>query len=69
MFSKGEVHNITTAVHLFLTSVIGVACGAAQWPLVATAAPIGLVVLSLLSLLEHKLARHGIAEDGDAPEV
>lgn len=69
VFSKGEVHNITTAVHLFLTTVIGVACGAAQWPLVATAAPIGLVVLSLLSLLERKLARHGIAEDGDAPEV
>lgn len=69
VFSRGEVHNITTAVHLFLTTVIGVACGAAQWPLVATAAPIGLVVLSLLSLLEHKLARHGIAEDADAPEV
>jgi putative Mg2+ transporter-C (MgtC) family protein len=69
VFNKGQVHNITTAVHLFLTTVIGVACGAAQWPLVATAAPIGLVVLSLLPFLERKAARHGIKGDNDGPEA
>lgn len=69
VFNKGEVHNITTAVHLFLTSVIGVACGAAQWPLVATAAPIGLVVLSLLSLLERKVKRNSLAGTDDAAEA
>lgn len=67
VFNKGEVHNITTAVHLFLTAVIGIACGAAQWPLVAVAAPIGLVVLSLLPLLERKAARRGVADGDDAP--
>jgi putative Mg2+ transporter-C (MgtC) family protein len=69
VFNKGEVHNITTAVHLFLTCVIGVACGAAQWPLVATAAPIGLVVLSLLSLLERKSAQRRHAGGSDGAEV
>jgi len=69
VFNKGEVHNITTAVHLFLTTVIGVACGAAQWPLVATAAPIGLAVLSALWVLERKARQHGIAEDEDGREA
>lgn len=69
VFNKGEVHNITTAVHLFLTTVIGVACGAAQWPLVATAAPIGLIVLSLLALIERKADRRGTSGSDDAAEA
>ncbi|MEQ5787895.1 MgtC/SapB family protein [Erythrobacter sp. NFXS35] len=54
VFNKGEVQNITTAAHLFLTAVIGIACGAAQWPLVAIATPVGLLMLSVLGLLERK---------------
>jgi len=54
VFNKGTVHNITTAAHLFLTAVIGIACGAAQWPLVAITAPVGLVMLSVLRLVEDK---------------
>ena len=50
VFSKGEVKNITTAAHLWLTAVIGIACGAAQWPLVAIAAVIGLLMLSFWAL-------------------
>ena len=30
VFSKGEVKNLTTAAHLWLTAVIGIACGAAH---------------------------------------
>ncbi len=55
VFSKGEVKNVTTAVHLWLTAVIGIGCGAAQWPLVAIAAIISLVVLTLLRFMEAKL--------------
>src|SRR5687768_11761964 len=33
VFSKGEVKNLTTAAHLWLTVVIGIACGAGQRPL------------------------------------
>lgn len=58
VFNKGSVHNITTAAHLFLTAVIGIACGAAQWPLVALVAPMGLVMLSVLRLAENK--HHGL---------
>ncbi len=69
VFNKGEVHNLTTAVHLFLTAVIGVACGAAQWPLVVTVTPIGLAVLSLLPLVERKPALRRNGEGNDAPEA
>jgi putative Mg2+ transporter-C (MgtC) family protein len=55
IFSKGEVKNVTTAVHLWLTAVIGIGCGAAQWPLVAVAAIISLVVLTVLGFMEARL--------------
>jgi putative Mg2+ transporter-C (MgtC) family protein len=54
VFSRGKLHNITTAAHLWLTSVIGIACGTGQWPLVATAAVIGVVMLSLLHVVETR---------------
>jgi len=58
IFSKGEVKNVTTAVNLWLTAVIGIACGAAQWPLVAIAAIISLIVLTVLRVIEAKLFPH-----------
>lgn len=54
VFSKGQVHNLTTAAHLWLAAVIGIACGAGQWPLVAIGALISLVMLTLLRLVEPK---------------
>ncbi len=54
VFSKGKVHNLTTAAHLWLTTIIGIACGAAQWPLVVTAAIIGLLVMTGLRFVEDK---------------
>ncbi|MGC1269528.1 MAG: MgtC/SapB family protein [Croceibacterium sp.] len=55
VFSKGEVQNLTTAAHLWLTAVIGIACGAALWPLVAMGAVISFLTLTLLGLVERKL--------------
>jgi putative Mg2+ transporter-C (MgtC) family protein len=55
VFSKGEVQNLTTAAHLWLTAVIGIACGAALWPLVAMGAVISFLMLTLLGLVERKL--------------
>lgn len=52
--SKGEVHNLTTAVHLWLATVIGIACGAGQWPLVAVAAVIAVVMITLLGFVEKR---------------
>ncbi len=54
VFSKGEVKNLTTAAHLWLTAVIGIACGAAQWPLVAIASVISLLMLTVLGLVQRR---------------
>ena len=54
VFSKGKVKNLTTAAHLWLTAVIGIACGAGQWPLVLIGSVISIVMLTVLGLLERK---------------
>lgn len=54
VFSGGQVHNLTTAAHLWLAAVIGIACGAAQWPLVVIASVVGLIMLTVLRLVEPK---------------
>jgi putative Mg2+ transporter-C (MgtC) family protein len=54
VFSKGRVKNLTTAAHLWLTAVIGIACGAGQWPLVAIGAVISIVMLTVLGLIERR---------------
>ena len=54
VFSKGRVKNLTTAAHLWLTAVIGIACGAGQWPLVVIGAVISIVMLTVLGLVERR---------------
>ena len=54
VFSKGQVKNLTTAAHLWLAAVVGIACGAGQWPLVAIAAAISVVMLTLLRIIERR---------------
>lgn len=65
VISKGEVHNLTTAVHLWLAAVIGIACGAGQWPLVTVAALVGFVMLSVLGYIENRWLEPAV--DGDKP--
>jgi putative Mg2+ transporter-C (MgtC) family protein len=52
--TKGEVHNLTTAVNLWLAAVVGIACGAGQWPLVAVAALVGVVIITAVGVLEKR---------------
>jgi putative Mg2+ transporter-C (MgtC) family protein len=54
VFSKGQVKNLTTAAHLWLAAVTGIACGAAQWPLVVIAVVISIVMLTLLRFVERR---------------
>jgi putative Mg2+ transporter-C (MgtC) family protein len=54
VFSRGKVKNLTTAAHLWLTAVIGIACGAGQWPLVAIGATISILMLTVLGLVERR---------------
>jgi len=53
VFSKGEVKNLTTAAHLWLTAVIVIACGAAQWPLVVICTLISLLMLTVVGVVER----------------
>lgn len=54
VFSKGEVKNLTTAANLWLAAVIGIACGAGQWPLVAICAVISVIMLTVLRAVERR---------------
>jgi len=65
VFSRGEVHNLTTAAHLWLAAVIGIACGAAQWPLVLIGGLVSLVMLTLLRIAERRWED----KDGDAKDA
>ena len=63
VFSKGRLRNLTTAAHLWLTAVVGIACGAGQWPLVAIGSVISVVMLTLLGLVEKRLQDRGLNEE------
>ena len=54
VFSKGEVKNLTTAAHLWLVTVVGIACGAGQWPLVVICGLVSLLMLTVLGLIERR---------------
>jgi putative Mg2+ transporter-C (MgtC) family protein len=57
VFSRGEVKNLTTAAHLWLTAVIGIACGAGQWPLVVICTLIALLMLTVVGVVERIVFR------------
>jgi len=54
VFSKGEVQNLTTAAHIWLATIIGIACGAGQWPLVLVAALVAVVMMTVLRFVEAR---------------
>lgn len=62
VFSRGQLHNITTAAHLWLAAVIGMACGLGQWPLVVIGTVISLVMITLLRLFEAKWDKRQLDE-------
>ncbi len=69
IFTKGEVHGLTTGAGMWLAGAIGVACGLGFWQIALLATVIALVVLGLLNMFE---ARMGMNEGGslvdDKPE-
>lgn len=69
--SKGTVHNLTTAANIWLATVIGIACGAGQWPLVIISAAVSVIVLTGLALVEKRWVKpieHGrIQQDREQP--
>lgn len=63
VFARGRLHNLTTAAHLWLTAVIGVACGAGQWPLVAICVVVSFLMLTVLHFVEGDWSRDRRIED------
>ena len=45
--TEQSVRGLTTAASIWLAAAVGIACGLAQWPLVAVACSLGLLVLVL----------------------
>jgi len=66
--TKGEVHNLTTAAHLWLASVIGIACGAGQWPLVVIGSVMAFIILTLIGATESRWLRKW-AKDRARPDA
>lgn len=60
MFSRGEVHGLTTGAGMWLAGAIGVACGLGLWQVATLGTFIVLVVLGLMHAFEVKL---GLSED------
>ena len=62
----GEVRNLTTAAHIWLTGAIGIASGAGYFAIVIIAAGLALVLLILLRFVERRLpeVEDGPREDG-----
>ena len=56
IFVRGaNVVNMTTAANIWVAAAIGIAAGSGQYRLVLVGAGLGLVLLSLLKLIEHYL--------------
>ena len=60
MFSRGEVHGLTTGAGMWLCGAIGVAAGFGLWQIATLGTVMVMIVLGLLHVFEVRL---GIAED------
>lgn len=70
IFTKGQVHGLTTGAGMWLAGAIGVACGLGLWQVALLATLLALVVLGLLHVFETKLdlsqgADFDLAEESD----
>ncbi len=55
IFTRGQVHGLTTGAGMWLAGAIGVACGFGLWQIAAFASLLALVVLGLLYAVESRL--------------
>lgn len=60
IFTKGQVHGLTTGAGMWLAGAIGVACGLGLWQIALFATVLALVVLGLLAVFEDRMnMNHG----------
>lgn len=55
VYTKGEVHGLTTGAGLWFAGAIGLSCGLGFWQIGLIASGFALAVLWLLRLVEHRL--------------
>lgn len=53
--TQGHVRNLTTAANVWLATAIGIGAGAGQYALVAIATVFGVVIVSVVRVVEHLL--------------
>ncbi|WP_245259010.1 MgtC/SapB family protein [Salinarimonas rosea] len=53
--SKGDVRNLTSAANLWLAAAFGIALGSGQYTLAAVAVVFGMIMMSLVRMIELKL--------------
>ncbi len=63
VFRRGEIRNLTTAAHIWLAATIGIACGAALWPLVVSATIVAVAMMTLLGFAEDRWGDSGKGDD------
>ncbi len=67
IFTRGQVHGLTTGAGMWLAGAIGVACGLGLWQIALFSTVLALIVLVLLYALESKMDMNK-GEDFDLPE-
>ena len=55
IFTRGQVHGLTTGAGMWLAGAIGVACGLGLWQIALFATLLALAVLGLLYAFESKM--------------
>jgi putative Mg2+ transporter-C (MgtC) family protein len=61
--SQGAVRNLTTAANIWLATAVGIAAGAGQFTLVAVTTALGVVVVTMVGLVEYYVIRRKPTDD------
>jgi putative Mg2+ transporter-C (MgtC) family protein len=61
VFTRGEVHGVTTGAGMWLAGIIGMGAGLGQWRIAVLATLLSLVILSFLRRFELRLLSKGEA--------
>ncbi len=62
-FSRGKVHNLTSAANLWFAAGIGIAAGAGEFSVIAIALVLGVIVVTGVRVLERHLPRRPTDDD------
>jgi putative Mg2+ transporter-C (MgtC) family protein len=64
VFSRGEIKNLTTAAHIWLAAVIGIAFGAGLYPIAVIGTVVSVVLLTVFQRIEKEAFDETDRRDG-----